>query len=400
MPPAPGWWWSVGRSLSATRTARYSGLIPIPHALVNPIVDAIISDDVDRFTELMASILRPPQLQNTDGDDMVLHTMRWKIAPGTDVGMALSGAGLLSEDDGWWRLVADTKNQPDSIVSTVQVEAETLTMTGEVNSDERAERLAAIIADALPEAALIDDYRRDIGDAADEHEPSDDGLPSFDDPEMFRVIEEMIIAREREWVDESIPALGGRTPRESVRDPLGARKCCSSSPRFQNHRRDRSVRCDPLAFEHCWTCAREPRRSRSPDLILNGRAVREKGLNGRVIRGTSTRRTAEGAPPQSAPIEAVDTAALETDRCGPGCRPSSGVGWRADPGFYVIDFDATLITAHSDKTGAAKTYKRGFGFHPLLAFVDGTGKRWPGSCGPATPDRTRQPIMSPCWVWR
>ena len=31
----------------------------------------------------------------------------------------------------------------------------------------------------------------------------------------------------------------------------------------------------------------------------------------------------------------------------------------------IIDLDATLITAHSDKELAAPTYKKGFGFHPL-----------------------------------
>ena len=36
----------------------------------------------------------------------------------------------------------------------------------------------------------------------------------------------------------------------------------------------------------------------------------------------------------------------------------------------VIDLDATLVTAHSDKERAAPTFKRGYGFHPLCAFVD------------------------------
>ena len=36
----------------------------------------------------------------------------------------------------------------------------------------------------------------------------------------------------------------------------------------------------------------------------------------------------------------------------------------------VIDTDATLITAHSEKEQAAPTFKRGFGFHPLWAFAD------------------------------
>jgi len=44
----------------------------------------------------------------------------------------------------------------------------------------------------------------------------------------------------------------------------------------------------------------------------------------------------------------------------------------------VIDVDATLVTAHSEKELAAPTFKRGFGFHPLLTFADhgadGTGE--------------------------
>ena len=50
----------------------------------------------------------------------------------------------------------------------------------------------------------------------------------------------------------------------------------------------------------------------------------------------------------------------------------------ADPGFYVIDIDATLVGAHSDKEQAAPTWKRGFGFHPLLAYLDATGEALAG----------------------
>lgn len=41
-------------------------------------------------------------------------------------------------------------------------------------------------------------------------------------------------------------------------------------------------------------------------------------------------------------------------------------------GWVVIDLDATLITAHSDKQGAAATFKKGFGFHPLGAWCANT----------------------------
>lgn len=36
----------------------------------------------------------------------------------------------------------------------------------------------------------------------------------------------------------------------------------------------------------------------------------------------------------------------------------------------IIDIDATLVTAHSEKEHAKPTYKKGYGFHPLLAFID------------------------------
>jgi hypothetical protein len=44
----------------------------------------------------------------------------------------------------------------------------------------------------------------------------------------------------------------------------------------------------------------------------------------------------------------------------------------------VVDVDATLVTAHSEKQHAAATFKRGFGFHPIGAWADhgpgGTGE--------------------------
>jgi hypothetical protein len=48
----------------------------------------------------------------------------------------------------------------------------------------------------------------------------------------------------------------------------------------------------------------------------------------------------------------------------------------------IIDTDATLVTAHSDEEHAAPTFKRGFGFHPLWAFVDhgAEGSGEPLSC--------------------
>jgi hypothetical protein len=44
------------------------------------------------------------------------------------------------------------------------------------------------------------------------------------------------------------------------------------------------------------------------------------------------------------------------------------------PAQIVLDFDSHLLTAHSEKQGATPTWKRGFGFHPLLCYLDGSGE--------------------------
>lgn len=81
-------------------------------------------------------------------------------------------------------------------------------------------------------------------------------------------------------------------------------------------------------------------------------------------------------------LEAVDTAALERIKAARADARARAWTAGADPGFYVIDIDATLVGSHSEKEHAAPTYKRGFGFHPLLAYLDATGEALAGMLRP------------------
>jgi hypothetical protein len=65
--------------------------------------------------------------------------------------------------------------------------------------------------------------------------------------------------------------------------------------------------------------------------------------------------------------------------------------WRrgARPRLVEIDIDATLLVAHSEKECAAGNFKGGFGFHPMLAYLDGSeealaGVLRPGNAGANT----------------
>jgi Transposase DDE domain group 1 len=81
---------------------------------------------------------------------------------------------------------------------------------------------------------------------------------------------------------------------------------------------------------------------------------------------------------------ATALAAIDTARAAARARAWGLAGEHApDRGVdatkpLVIDVDATLVTAHSEKEQAAPTFKRGFGFHPMWAFADhgpaGTGE--------------------------
>lgn len=88
-------------------------------------------------------------------------------------------------------------------------------------------------------------------------------------------------------------------------------------------------------------------------------------------------------------LDAIDDAAGK--RIGMARAKARAAAWAAGarPSWIVLDIDSTLITAHSDKQRAAPTYKRGFGFHPILCFLDQTNEALagilrPGNAGSGT----------------
>lgn len=91
---------------------------------------------------------------------------------------------------------------------------------------------------------------------------------------------------------------------------------------------------------------------------------------------TVSRLISADAPAALAAIDAARGAARSSAWAAAGDRAPDHHADGQHP--VVIDIDASLVSAHSDKESAAPTYKRGFGFHPLCAFVDhgpaGTGE--------------------------
>ncbi|MFE2024447.1 IS1380 family transposase [Streptomyces hygroscopicus] len=83
---------------------------------------------------------------------------------------------------------------------------------------------------------------------------------------------------------------------------------------------------------------------------------------------------------RAARAQAREIAWLQADETGHPI-PTSHAGGHEIPGL-VLDIDATLVTCHSEKEESAATYKRGFGYHPMLCFLDNTGEALAGILRP------------------
>jgi hypothetical protein len=109
---------------------------------------------------------------------------------------------------------------------------------------------------------------------------------------------------------------------------------------------------------------------------------------------TTVRRTLELADPATLDKIARVRAAVRAHVWSLIAARLAGFPWLAIAGkiltgWLVIDMDATLITAHSDKEGAAPTFKKGYGFHPLGAWLANTAESLamllrPGNAGSNT----------------
>ena len=122
-------------------------------------------------------------------------------------------------------------------------------------------------------------------------------------------------------------------------------------------------------------------------LALGGDACRdvtllrvEPALYGPVASDATISRTIASLTSQVTAVEKAVAAARTAARAHvwqrAGTHAPNHAASATDP--LVIDLDATLITAHSEKENAAATFKHGYGFHPLCAFLDhgktGTGE--------------------------
>ncbi|WP_296607549.1 SEC-C domain-containing protein [Nocardioides sp.] len=151
----------------------------------------------------------PPELVTTDGEELLFCVARYRV---DDLDAAWASlATVLSGDEDTLHLGGDDNGAP--IRGTVTHDAGLLVL--QTMSIERMRSLQEVLVAAAPDAVLVDESSRTMADVPDRG-PGTAGAPIALSPADLAAI---VRATEDRWIEDSIPALGGRTPRQTASDP-------------------------------------------------------------------------------------------------------------------------------------------------------------------------------------
>jgi tetratricopeptide (TPR) repeat protein len=203
------------------------GLMPttamsVPRAQRERVVEILGSGDAVRLVRWIVEPVALPQLANMEGEPLRMVEASYRLPDPMAAAMVLART---LEPDGEGRFVdlVEHKGQ-DLLRGSIRIEGDEAHL--EANSRQRADRIERTLLDAAPGSRLIRRTERGIEEALKDTELRRERVPSGpsepSDPETERVreavLEQFIRDHERRWLDESIPALDGMTPRQARDD--------------------------------------------------------------------------------------------------------------------------------------------------------------------------------------
>jgi hypothetical protein len=206
------------------------------------------------YWDLVLPLLNPapPQMQNTDGDRLSMQRLIFAVDSTAAAFQALKGLAVgqseeellqdaeYAADKGLRRIAFNWTKRGNSrhkgwettIVGRIDIEGTRL--AAEVNSAERAAEFKRLVSERLGEKARyrvteIQSMERLLAEARAKPPHADtqadrDQAALMARPEVQAHLRGMMARHYEEWVDEKLPALRGKTPREAVRTAAGREK--------------------------------------------------------------------------------------------------------------------------------------------------------------------------------
>ena len=173
--------------------------------------------DADLLAEWYGASMQPPQLANRESEPLVFCTARLRPGDGGWEALTANLDRLYERQDvASWAEMFEVEPGERIIRATLHREDDELVV--ETNSEQRLERVIG----SLPGTDIAGEVERspvrDLGDMAKLPHPPGDDLPPLPE-EVTATVAEQVEAWEDRWLDESIPALDGTTPRQAADDP-------------------------------------------------------------------------------------------------------------------------------------------------------------------------------------
>ena len=187
---------------------------------------ALLDTDPDPI-ELVAWLSRrfaPPTLVNSDGDPLAMCRATVRVGDTEGIHALLDEIYERQDDEESMRWLEYTTAQGMRRIRAILVlDGDTLHV--DTNSEQRMYAVLATLSRIDPAMTVLDDTCQPIRDTRDAAKlaaqlPVGDGV-ALDpaDPEVAAALEDFIHTYETNWLDESIPALDGHTPRQAADDP-------------------------------------------------------------------------------------------------------------------------------------------------------------------------------------
>jgi hypothetical protein len=195
-------------------------LVPLAHR--ESLLDLLGAEgETQDLAAWVGRLFAPIMLANYEGEDMVM--CRAVLAPATtswdDLSDTLDRLFGESEDGRWTESVAI---KGSSVVRCfLRRELETLVV--ETNSVERFERILQVLGEEVADLEIIEEVRTDLSSTSELAARADRDLKASTDEdlpaEVLQALRDLMREKEDAWLDESIPALRGLTPRQAAADP-------------------------------------------------------------------------------------------------------------------------------------------------------------------------------------
>lgn len=246
------------------------GILPFPRDAAQTLLDVLtksrkqfLQEACPDFTSIwLAHVLRQlqaplPEMVNRDGAPLVYSETRFPVLreDTTAIAARLDAAAAWergSPDEDVWVWLRES----DAIDGTLELKSGALTLV--TNSVDRAERgtheLQALLGDVVgspmsllqtPEQLLANQARDDGGYKRER-------LNDIDPEIEAEILQKTLDAHYRRCLDESIPALGNKTPRQCSRSKQGRKKLIEWLKHLENNELRRAARAGQKPYDSSW----------------------------------------------------------------------------------------------------------------------------------------------------